>query len=308
MAEGAVLGSLTPDSSSACFRAYHQEMRRQRFILALLLGLSLALSSPPTRAADSSKESNEGAWLGAFLRDADDGGVELVAVVPGGPASSAGLTAGDVLLEFHGSRVLDIASFERLLHAARSGQQVRSVVLRDGKPIERKLHLAARPTGDGRFPSVVPGVSRMPESLVVRRPSFGWIVVDATPDLRRHFGAPADRGVLVSGVSGGGSAESLGLRVGDIVVQVDDVAVHSAQDVNALVRQARSRPATLHLVRDGKVERLELPPDRVAPDAPPSSEILPEKAIRAEIERLRRRLSELEEQLAALDQPAPGAR
>ena len=49
------------------------------------------------RAAGSSEEGSGGAWLGILIGEALDGGVQIVAVVPGGPAERAGLQGGDVL-------------------------------------------------------------------------------------------------------------------------------------------------------------------------------------------------------------------
>jgi serine protease Do len=64
-------------------------------------------------------------------------------------------------------------------------------------------------------------------------------------------------GALVTGVSPGSGAEASGIQVGDVIVEVDGVAVRSIQDVAAQVR--RHRPGdtvTIALLRAG--ERIEV--------------------------------------------------
>jgi len=286
-------------------------MRRQIFILLL----ALLLPAAPLPAEEAEPDAGQGAWLGVYLRDADDGGVELLAVVPNGPAFKAGLSAGDVLLEFRGRRVIDMASIERLLRASQSGQRVPFVAIRDGKAIERSLHLVGRPAGKLPFPLAAAPKAEAPTRFNVRRPRTGWVTVDVTPDLRRHFGAPPDRGVLVSGLNDGGQAGEIGILVGDIITQIDDAPAQSARQVELAVSRDRSEPLTLRVVRDGRVERFELPPNRVAEPAPPrpprpvvASDAQLEQAIRSEMKRVRRRLQELESQLEVLRQRAPESR
>ena len=287
-------------------------MRRQ--ILTFLM-LVVLLPAAPLLAEEVAADAAQGAWLGVYMRDADDGGVELLAVVPNGPAFKAGLTAGDVLLEFHGRRVADVTSIERFLLESRSGQQVPVVALRDGKAIERSLLLVGRPAGKLLFRlSAAPKVEA-PARITVRRPRTGWVTVDVTPDLRQHFGAPPDHGVLVSGLNDGGQAGEIGILVGDIITQIDDAPVQSARQVEFAVNRARSEPLTLHVVRDGQVERFEFPPNRGAEPSPPmaprpaeASDALLEQAIRSEMNRVRRRLEELESQLEALRQRTPDSR
>jgi len=85
----------------------------------------------------------------------------------------------------------------------------------------------------------------------------GWLGVepqDITPDLARAFGLPAKaKGVVIAGVIRGGPAGKGGLRVGDIVQQVDEVEV---QDTITLLRLIAALPpgekATLSIMRGGK--------------------------------------------------------
>src|SRR5579871_5943521 len=49
---------------------------------------------------------------------------------------------------------------------------------------------------------------------------LGVMVMGLTPELRKHFGAPDDRGVLVAHVESGTPAATAGIEVGDVIVEV----------------------------------------------------------------------------------------
>jgi len=60
---------------------------------------------------------------------------------------------------------------------------------------------------------------------------LGVEAVELTPELREHFGAPAEIGVLVSRVADGSPAQIAGLQVGDILTTVDEEPVDSFIDL-----------------------------------------------------------------------------
>jgi S1-C subfamily serine protease len=62
------------------------------------------------------------------------GGVQVMALVDGGPAEHAGIVRGDLLLELDGEPVADATDLQRLMVSERIGSTVAAVVLRDGRP------------------------------------------------------------------------------------------------------------------------------------------------------------------------------
>jgi hypothetical protein len=62
-------------------------------------------------------------------------GVRLAAVRPGSPAETAGLRAGDVIVEFDSASVATLEEFAALLFASRAGQTVEIVIQREGHRI-----------------------------------------------------------------------------------------------------------------------------------------------------------------------------
>jgi S1-C subfamily serine protease len=84
------------------------------------------------------------------------------------------------------------------------------------------------------------------------------MVMSLTPELRTHFGAPDDRGVLVAHVEPGTPAAAAGLAVGDVIVNVQGQKIDAASDVlAALASLGKGQHAKIDLVRDGKSRSLE---------------------------------------------------
>ena len=79
------------------------------------------------------------------------------------------------------------------------------------------------------------------------------MVIGLTPELRKHFGAPGDRGVMIAKVEPKSAAEAAGLAVGDIVTEVKGEAVDSAEDVlAALASTKKDDSAAVIVIRDRK--------------------------------------------------------
>ncbi|RMH22540.1 MAG: PDZ domain-containing protein [Acidobacteria bacterium] len=80
---------------------------------------------------------------------------------------------------------------------------------------------------------------------------LGVELTDVGPDLRRYFGAPEDRGVLVARVVPDSPAERAGLRVGDVVTAIDGQPVTSSWDLGRAVRRAEEgQSVALEVYRD----------------------------------------------------------
>jgi hypothetical protein len=70
-----------------------------------------------------------------------------------------------------------------------------------------------------------------------RRGMLGVRLTNLTPELRAHFGAPMDVGVMISEITPDSPAAKAGLQVGDIITGVDDKEVSSSFDLARTVRR-----------------------------------------------------------------------
>jgi hypothetical protein len=82
-------------------------------------------------------------------------------------------------------------------------------------------------------------------------------MVALTPELRRHFGAPEDAGVMISSVIEDSPASEAGLVVGDVLTAIDGQSVASNLDVARKISAHDDQSvAILEVWRDGVVSNL----------------------------------------------------
>lgn len=85
---------------------------------------------------------------------------------------------------------------------------------------------------------------------------LGVSVLQISSELRTHFSAPADRGVLVDAVRPDSPAARAGVRPGDVIVEVDGDAARSATDIlGAMSDRKKGDAVKLVVIRDrGRLE------------------------------------------------------
>lgn len=119
-------------------------------------------------------------------------------------------------------------------------------------PIDLAMHVAAE----------------LRERGYVLRAQLGTQVQEVTPELARSFGLADAKGALVVRVRAGSPSESAGIRVGDIVLGIDDIVDASYGEVQQAVLDARPGIALrLNLWRRGAVQRASITPVASPPEA-----------------------------------------
>jgi membrane-associated protease RseP (regulator of RpoE activity) len=72
-----------------------------------------------------------------------------------------------------------------------------------------------------------------------KRAHLGVSLVDLNDELRQHFGAPKDAGLLVSSVEDGSPADKSGIQTGDIIIAIDGKDVESASELRKALREKK---------------------------------------------------------------------
>jgi C-terminal processing protease CtpA/Prc len=136
------------------------------------------------------------------------------------------------------------------------------------------------------------------------RARIGIQVQPMTPELREHFQAPADRGLLVTRAKESLPAARAGVEVGDVITSADRKPMQKTLDLaRAVGRVPRGDRLELEIVRDGKERVVVVEPEG---DATPwiDPDYWHEWAERGMLygsRELRRRLEDLEERLRELE-------
>jgi len=133
---------------------------------------------------------------------------------------------------------------------------------------------------------------------------IGVQVQAMTPELRQHFEAPSDRGLLVTRVEPGQPAERAGVRVGDVILEAGGVAQRRTWDLVRVVGQApEGEKLPLRILRHGKLRTIEVVPVGMAAPWPDPQGIVDwlERGMQMGSEELREQLRELERRLEELE-------
>jgi S1-C subfamily serine protease len=241
-----------------------------RFCVTTILLCCLFLVAVPPRVgaepaaiawSESPGTSQSRSWVGVWLGDTIDGGVEVVALAPGGPCHQAGVRVGDILLQANNIELTDQGKLRRVLEQLGPGESLRLIVLRGGKPVESVVKTAERPQSGAPMPRRLAPVPAAEPSPRYRRYAYqvesglpsellGLRLALVTPALRRHYGAPDDAGVLVTGVDSGKLAAMAGVEVGDVLIALDERSIVRPEQLEStLLTWNWNRPLRASLVR-----------------------------------------------------------
>ena len=136
------------------------------------------------------------------------------------------------------------------------------------------------------------------------RGRIGIEVQAMTPELRQHFQAPRDRGLLVSRVEPGRPAARAGVTVGDVILEAGGEAQRRTFDwVRVVARAPAGKHLPLRILRKGKARTIVVLPEGSQtpwPDASGIAEWL-ERGMQMGSEELREQLRILERRLKELE-------
>jgi membrane-associated protease RseP (regulator of RpoE activity) len=150
------------------------------------------------------------------------------------------------------------------------GRVVNLGISRDGQPLSVKVQLADRhksmewePKFHPEMPKVqIPNMPDfdLPVSVVIVHSSArsGLMVENMTPQLGEFFGVKGGNGVLVRSVEKGSRGDKAGFRAGDVIVKVNNQAVHDSSDFTHALRSSQGSSASVTLIRDKKEQKLTL--------------------------------------------------
>lgn len=185
-------------------------------------------------------------------------GALVASITPGGPAEKAGFKAGDVILEFDGKTVTQMRSLPRIVAETDIGKTVPVIYWRNGKKASGTITIGElekaekdgllSATKEDDLPQAVEGTPV---------PSVGLSLRGLSDDDRTAYNVPNDvQGVVVTSVAPGKEASEKGIRVGDVIVEINQQSTNATRDAVAIIDDAikAGRGSVLLLVnREGDV-------------------------------------------------------
>jgi serine protease Do len=167
-------------------------------------------------------------------------GLIITSLTNGGPAATAGLQVGDVVLRFGDRTPEDSRQLKRFIAETTVGQTVPVAVLHDGK--ERIVPVTIQV-----WPATAAEIKA--DSTMAAAPKFtipadlGLSLSAITPEVRAKYGLDvAQAGVVINGIAAGTEASTRGLSAGDVILRMQDgEQVQTPEQVRAAIDAARAQ-------------------------------------------------------------------
>ena len=176
-------------------------------------------------------------------------GAEVSQVEPGAPAAKAGLKPGDIIVKFNGTEIAKSSDLPRLVGNTAPNTKATITVWRTGSLVDLPIVVAEResdqPAAGGKG-----GERAKPKAEGVAN-ALGFKVSDLSAAEKKEMGVAG--GVKVEATEG--VAAGAGLRQGDVLLQLNNVAIVDAKQFAALVAKLDPKKPSVVLVRRGDVSQ-----------------------------------------------------
>jgi len=198
--------------AAALVKSVYEEIRAEGKVQRAYAGLQLQDLSPGLAAMFSLPENTFG--------------VLITEVAPDSPAQKAGLHVKDIVQEFNGKVLTSAIQLRELIIFSKPDSEIALTTLRNGSFTNVKLRLARLPDSSSN--------ERNEENI----PLGGLTLGELTQEVRRQNAIPNRvRGVFINHVRAGSVAEKLNFRTGMVLSQVNETAITSVSQAEAVLRQ-----------------------------------------------------------------------
>lgn len=207
-------------------------------------------------------------WLGVSIQEltpelasqfgvGETKGVLVSDVMDDSPAKKAGFERADVIVEYDGKSMDSPTHLRNAVAQTPVGKKVTVKILRDKKPKTIDVTIVEQPKSMAQAGEEETGDSATPAGVL-----SDLDVRELNEELANRYGLkPSERGVVVVRVKAGSTAEELGVREGDIVVEVNRQAVTSIKTYERIAGKLPKDQAVLLLLkRQGRTIYLTLRP------------------------------------------------
>jgi Do/DeqQ family serine protease len=221
-------------------------------------GIGFAIPSNMVRVVVASAKSGGNVvrrpWLGAKLQGVNaeiaeslglrrPAGALVASVTQGGPAARAGLKTGDLIVAVDGQAIDDPEAFGYRFATKPLGGSAQVGVMRGGKETRFSVALETAPENPPRDAVRIRS----------RSPFGGATIANLSPAVAEEMRIDSSlQGVVVTAVDEGTAAQAVGLRPGDIVLEINGEKVTRSHELDRLV-QTPQRVWRLQIMRGGQI-------------------------------------------------------
>jgi serine protease Do len=200
-------------------------------------------------------------WLGVRIQQVTDEIAESLNIKPPrgalvagvddkGPAKPAGIEPGDVIVKFDGKEIKEMRDLPRVVADTPVGKQTPVIVIRKGKEETKTVTLGRLEDGE-KLAAVDAKVDPSAGDKPVVKKALGIELANLSDDLRKRYKIKDTvKGVVITGVDASSPAAEKRLSAGDVIVEIAQEAVGSADDFQAKIDKLKKdgRKSALLLV------------------------------------------------------------
>jgi serine protease Do len=162
-------------------------------------------------------------------------------VVPGGPAAKAGVKAGDIILSYNGQQVMSASQLKVLVGQTKPDSTAKLGIWRDKKTVELSVSIGER-TAKALEAAVPTGAASS---------ELGIKVEKVPSQLASKMGLKEGLGVVITHVSPSGKGSAMGLRDGDVILEVDGKMIKGVSELNKEVTASKKNGIIRMMIQRG---------------------------------------------------------
>lgn len=201
---------------------------------------------------------NEDLAQGLNLKDAK--GVLVSNVKTGGAADKAGLKRGDVITAINGETVEDSNVLRNKVAGTLPGNEIKVKFVRDGSEQETTAKLDELDSGSEKTQNQSNDSNK--QESPAQEGKLGLTLQPVTPDVAKELQIPDDtKGLVVSQVDPNGAAAQVGVRRGDVILEVNRSPVSSLDEMKSALDKSGTNAALLLISRGGQTTFLTVKPN-----------------------------------------------
>lgn len=178
-------------------------------------------------------------WLGVMIQDvtrelADSFGMKhpygalIARVMPNSPSEKAGLQAGDVILEYNGTRLKTSSMLQHLVGASGIDKPADLKILRNGKQMNIQVNI-------GELKSDLAQQKQVEDQARGEAAMLGITVAELDEAIRKEYELEGISGVIVQGVKPGAGKQA-GLEPGDVIQMINRQRVSNVEEFQQAIK------------------------------------------------------------------------
>ena len=190
-------------------------------------------------------------WLGVSIQEIDSGlakklgldkpmGALINRVFNDTPAEESGLQKGDIIVAINGETIKNVNYLRAVIAMYKPTTTVSISILRDGQTQDISVTLSERSAQIVQLTNDSEGHVNLWRGLSVQ---------NLTADLAEKLGHTSDEGVLIASVAPGSAAAKASLSRGDLILEVENQAIHSVEEFKLAVEKVTDETKVLLLVK-----------------------------------------------------------